>query len=559
MELQNKIKKILSNIFYGILILTLFSGCEDMLEKFPPHIIVNENLFTDLNGFEIGLNGVYATMRSEREGQNLWFGQSSEYLWFTGTDQFVTGSYNTSRPAALAQDWGSLNNSSNEIITNQFIWLYDLVNTANNVIQQAEREDIDWSGSGKSPEENKNRVTAEARALRAMAYRHLTYLHGDVPLTLEPSSGKTIKTDWTRTPVAEVREQMIEDLLFAQQYVPVEPVMAGRLSKGAVQHYLAETYLVAGDYTNALKWVNAVINNSAYKLVTQRYGVRADQRGSAFMDMFYPGNMNREEGNTEALWVFQFAHDVVGGGNRPRIRRRHLSGYDRIEVNGITPLAMTHERGGGGNGEFTFTRWALDLYEPNDDRGKNECLRQYYILQEEVGDKLPEGWSYGDTIWCKKTGDIIPETTKKPITDWPFSRKVQWVDPNNVNNSNYFFDQIHLRLAETYLLKAEILCALGEFEAAAEVVNIIRRRSNASEVDVSDVDIDFVLDERARELAVEEHRRYTLLRHNKWLERTRLYNHNGGQNITERDLLFPIPQVVIDANLTGEMTQNPGY
>ena len=59
---------------------------------------------------------------------------------------------------------------------------------------------------------------------------------------------------------------------------------------------------------------------------------------------------------------------------------------------------------------------------------------------------------------------------------------------------------------------------------------------------------------------VEGPRRYTLLRTGKWAERTMLYNHNGGQTINpERDILLPIPQSVIDANLTGAMRQNPDF
>jgi hypothetical protein len=71
--------------------------------------------------------------------------------------------------------------------------------------------------------------------------------------------------------------------------------------------------------------------------------------------------------------------------------------------------------------------------------------------------------------------------------------------------------------------------------------------------------LDFILDERSRELFLEEDRRITLLRTSKWLERTRLHNNNGGANIAERDTLYPIPQPVIDANLTKKMPQNPGY
>jgi hypothetical protein len=120
-------------------------------------------------------------------------------------------------------------------------------------------------------------------------------------------------------------------------------------------------------------------------------------------------------------------------------------------------------------------------------------------------------------------------------------------------------DQPYLRLAETFLLKAEAQFLLGSPGDAAETINILRRRAHASEVGANKINIDFILDERSRELLFEEHRRYTLLRTNKWLERTKLHNHNGGQYITERDKLYPIPQSIIDANLTKKMTQNPDY
>ena len=82
------------------------------------------------------------------------------------------------------------------------------------------------------------------------------------------------------------------------------------------------------------------------------------------------------------------------------------------------------------------------------------------------------------------------------------------------------------------------------------------------------MDIDFILDERARELWGEGQRRYHLLRNNKWLERTLLYNDAvidedplgwNSTGPTERDLLLPIPQPVIDANLDLVFPQNPGY
>src|SRR3546814_8405293 len=100
---------------------------------------------------------------------------------------------------------------------------------------------------------------------------------------------------------------------------------------------------------------------------------------------------------------------------------------------------------------------------------------------------------------------------------------------------------------------------MGNLSGAAETINILRARAHTSSVSSDQIDLDFILDERSRELFVEEHRRYTLLRTGTWLERVRMYNKNGGQTATERDTLFPIPQAVVDANLTSPMRQNPGF
>ena len=212
---------------------------------------------------------------------------------------------------------------------------------------------------------------------------------------------------------------------------------------------------------------------------------------------------------------------------------------------------------------MSLTKWAIESYEPDDHRISPYAFRSYYILKDATenapnpADNLPPNYAYGDTVWLDWSGDITAET--KARNDWPYMRKVEGVDPTNAASNYQWNDQVYLRLADTYLLKAEAQYLLGNAGGAAETINVIRRRSNASEISATDVDIDFILDERSRELVLEEHRRHTLLRTGKWLERTRAHNHNGGQLIVERDKLFPIPQVVIDANLTQEMTQNPDY
>lgn len=556
----------MKNSIYKIALILLFttfgSACtKDLLDEKPPHLITSETLFTNLAGFEAGLNGLYAQVRREKEeayGSHSMMGS----MFMFGTDN-ATVNHQDIGYIMTAMLWKNNNNSLNEENEIVFSWLYSVINAANTIINQAEtREDVDWSGGSQSESETRDRVIAEAKAIRAWAYRHLTYGWGDVPLTLEQSSGATIRTDWERTSKSQVREQIIKDLLESEPYIGVEPSLRGRITKGAVQHYLAEMYLATGHPDKALEWADKVINTPEYKLVTQRYGVRSSRPGVPFMDMFWEGNTNREEGNTEALWVFQFGLKVTGGGEC-MVRRIHLSRFWNININGVRPLVHTYERGGLGYSRFTFTKWALDNYEPQDDRFSYHAIRKFYVLGDAAAnapypaDKLPAGYNYGDTIWCKWNPDITYTTRAR--FDWPFSRKAEGVDPENMNEPYMNTDQVYLRMAETYLLKAEAEYRLGRPQDAANTLNIIRRRSNATEITPDQVNIDFILDERSRELFLEEHRRWTLLRTHKYLERTMAHNMNGGQNLSPRDTLYPIPQSVIDANLTKPMPQNPGF
>lgn len=543
-----KIKTLIITLLLAVMVII---GCnESLLDEKPPHLITSETLYTSIDGLETGLNGAYSMVRDEHAGGINFRAQ----MFQSGTDN-LTANWNQGFNLAVGTSWGSNNHPANGFFLPVFNWLYRLINATNTIITRAELN---------LPQDaNRQRIIAEARAIRAWAYRHLTFCWGDVPLALEESQGSTIRTDWERTPVNEVRKQIISDLLFAEQHITIEPSLPGRLTKGAVQHYLAEMYLVINKPDSALYWAEQAVNNPSYELITSRYGVKENEPGTPFSDMFQHENRNREDGNTEALWVWQFAYYIPGGGSQAQTRADHLGRYMDMPVDGVVPLRITFERGGRGKSYTAPTKWAIDIYEDQDDRASNHILRKFFILKDAQSnapypaDRLPPGYEYGDTIWFDWSVDLSPQTWRQ--ANWPYSRKVDGTDPNNVTMSPNFENYIALRLADTYLIKAEAEYKLGRLDEAAETINVIRRRSNASEIAAADIDIDFILDERSRELFLEEHRRYTLLRTGKWYERTKAYNNFGGQFITLRDTLFPIPQAVVDANITKEMPQNPGF
>lgn len=547
-----------------ILVLSGLQCHKGFLDEEPKAIIAPDNLYVNKAGFDAGLYGLYNRVRSERKGIN---GASND-LTSTAAVIGVDNAYSLYPAGGAAEsvfnDFGVRMNPTAGYIRNLWEYLYQTINAANTIVDRAENPDVEWT------EDEKNQVVAEARLIRAWAYRHLTYLWGNVPLNLHESDGNSIRTDWDRTPVAEVRAAMEQDWLFAEAHLPDVPVMDGRASKAVAQHYLAELYLTIGNNEKAREKAQAVVSNTNYNLMTARYGVNANQPGTAFTDMFLDKNSNRSEGNREVLWTFQNEYLTVGG-DVNIMRRWWVNRYNTIKVNNKTPITFSVENGGRGIGRFAATKYAFSVYGPNDDRGSYHAWRYFYIMN--YPSSLPSGSQPNATCaspgWTgSKIGDTVklsincnePNPSATTAQNWPSTRKWDWAPPPpDVENSSNYNDQVYLRLAETYLLLAEAQFKLGDAPGAAITINAIRNRAHATPITAGDVTMEFILDERSRELFSEEHRRYTLLRTGTWFDRTKQYNRFTGAKIALRDTLLPIPQSVIDANLTKPMEQNPGY
>ena len=147
----------------------------------------------------------------------------------------------------------------------------------------------------------------------------------------------------------------------------------------------------------------------------------------------------------------------------------------------------------------------------------------------------------------------------------------KFYDPNStfpLNTTSYTStkDIFLFRLADTYLMAAEAYYQMGDTKHAAERLNSVRQRAaiagHAAEMTIepSEVDIDFILDERARELVGEYKRWMDLKRTGKLIERTLAHNNLAARDnkMDEHILVRPIPQSVIDQT-EGEISQNPGY
>jgi hypothetical protein len=433
-------------------------------------------------------------------------------------------------------------------------WAYQMINNANNIIVNVESPSL----SGMT-QNNKNKLNAEARFFRAYAYNILATLFGKVPIITEPLVKP--KTDFVRSPLDEVNKLIEADLLFAVTNLPdIDNVkkangksMYARANQAMAQQLLAEVYLRLNRPADAETQCIAIIKSGKFALNTARFGTKAAQSGDLFSDMFIPGNIRRSQGNKEAIWVMEQENtSVVTGGytNAPQQRRCWGAAYYNI-----SGLSVCDSFGGRSIARMRLNNWVLyKLYEPTDMRNSQYNIRRSYI--------------YNDASKTETFGKPVPYIgADTALKICPHTTKWYQFDPNDVFGWAMFKDFTLMRLGETYLLLAEAQFKQGHLADAAASLNVIRTRANATPVDASKVTMDFILDERARELLAEENRRMTLMRTGMLFKRAVELNNDNGiphpiKGITSAStdkLLLPIPQTEIDLNKDAVLEQNPGY
>ncbi|SEO39468.1 Starch-binding associating with outer membrane [Niastella yeongjuensis] len=547
------------------------AGCSKKDNKFldtkPETFYTVDNIFSTSAQIDQAVVAIYSQLR------DLWANPNEENWIFVfrgnGTDMYDVPSI---RRANTFNNYGTIN-ANHGTFYNAFSTWYQIIAKANLAIYSAELPNISWS----SPVE-KAYAVAQARFFRAFAYRNLAELFGGVPIVTDIT--KVARYDYTRATRIETYQYAIDELLAIENDLPEVTATGGRLVRGAAQHNLCELYLAMGTqlaadgnggaaqaaFTKSIEYGNKVINGGTYSLMKTRFGARkTEAKGNVYWDLFQENNVNYQDGNKECIWAIQIDYAAYRAEDT-RSKLPYSRTYGPVFRNGAPAHLQGTAEDVGGRGisqinPTLYTRDSVYADKWSDDMRNTDIVFRRIILGNVSSSPYfgkPVPWS---ELYNNKDNQSL---------DYPISCKIATDKYTGVadgeNMSNLFRDDYFIRLPETILLRAEAKQRSGDKAGAAADINLLRERANCTyKVTAADVDDKFnlILDERTRELVYEECRWNTLLRMGGTIAVDRIKKYafwpEAGATLNTPYNLWPIPQLVIDANKDVKLDQNPGW
>lgn len=558
------VKNILNpiKIFGVVALLFTTQSCKDLLEETVISGIGNDYINTP-KGFEDAVKSAYSSLRyyyGTQQGLTL-----TEY----GTDIYATGAdggykgfhfYDTQ----LQPQVDYLGNTWDE--------LYRGINTCNAIIDRAPAATV--------TEAIKKQRVAEAKFLRAHYYYILHQQFGGVDLRLSETLAPTKETK--RATDAEMYAAIIKDLNDAIPALEAKAQSSdyGRATKPAAETLLAKVYL-AKAYSSAKAADDFTKAADLCKTVTTAYGFK-------LLDDFASVFDENNQINSEIVFAVQYTSDpltnltnntgAVNGGNN-----LHLFFGMQYDVQPGMKRDVFYGR------PFKRLRPTAYLLETcfkdrvNDSRYK-KTFRDTW-LSNNPGANLNASFDNSKTKLTFAAGDtaIFIPGFEMSVADRA-KKKYQVLVPSRYDEALFptlmkFFDTKRpdltyeagsrdffvFRLADVYLMLAEAQLKAGNVSEATKAINVVRERAAwpgkkaAMTITDAQMTFDFLIEERARELAGEQMRWMDLKRWGLLVDRVKKYNPQAAVNVADKHNVRPIPQTQIDRSNAGVFAQNPGY
>ncbi|KIC64267.1 RagB/SusD family nutrient uptake outer membrane protein [Chryseobacterium taiwanense] len=536
---------------------SLFNSCSDFIEEESLSNVPADEAYKTAIGFQLLVNTNYAWLKDIYGGD--------PWLFVAGTDMYAEG--RSPEPAGLSQYKQLI--PASEGVDQLYMACYQLIQSVNKTV---------YYSAITEQTANIPVLVGEARFLRANAYFLLVQTYGGVPIVEENFTNPTLQ--FNRNSAQEVYTYIIKELEASLAAVGTTAYStSGRVNKKAVNDLLAKVYLTRGyesfgastDFATAATYAEAAIAGQGLTVLPS--------------ELFYPGN----DLNTETIFSVQYNFNSTSSSPTTLGNKQfyYYSSYlGGAETNGSAPLRSYN---------LCPTTYALNLFKQGDLRWEatfmNVVYEKYYDFFR-VADKstlkikhfyepmwytaidktawmtanaakLATGFVYHD----KGTYDAAYTLVKN--LDYQTIPVKKFDDPATTTPSSTgpvsTRDIIVSRLADTYLIAAEAYLKSGNSAAGLAKLNVVRTRAGVPNATLAEFDINYILDERGREMLGEYNRWFDLKRTGTLVTRAVQYNYkitsasNFNGNNGALKILRPIPQTVLDLNQNKNFPQNPAY
>ncbi|MDP9954825.1 hypothetical protein J2X97_000462 [Epilithonimonas hungarica] len=458
----------------------------------------------DGNGDISGIDGGFS------EYQRLYF-----ELQTLPTDEAVIAWTDAGLPDLHSMTWSS----SNQFVSGMYYRIYSVIAHSNNFIANTSDAKLAENGITGANLDAAKIMRTEARFVRAQSYEHLLDLFGNVPFVDETfafGSGNLPKRIERKDLFNWVEAEL---LACANELKDPKTNQYGRVDKAAAWSLLARLYLNAQVYSGTNRWNDCV--TYCNKVLQSGYSLKTD-----YKTLF---NANNDQNNPEVIFAVPFdGTNIQSNGGSTFMIHASVGGKMVLADSGITT---------SGWGGLRVTKSFVNLFptDGSDKRGRFFTTDQN--LEINNVSTFTDGYAFYKYTNLTNAG-------------------------TNGKDGNFCDADIPLyRLADVYLMYAEATLrgGNGDMTTALGYINNIRTRAGASTV--SSINLDFILQERSRELSWEATRRSDLIRYGRFTSSSYLWPWKGGsQNgvgVGDFRSLYPIPANEIIAN--PNLVQNSGY
>lgn len=532
-------KKILYNTLI-IILMTLLSACDDYLQEKVYTKITNDYIVSTPSGMASAVVALYYKDRELFRNN----GDTETTVWLNllmGDDITVP------RAGSGIPQFGRLLNLQGSTGTVGQLWshFYSVAGYANIIIDASNRVDM--------TDPTAVQAVAEAKVFRAQAYFWLLRKYDRIYLNTVPTTPDNVNDSIVYTPAdpENVYKLINSDLDYAIEHLGWETSQPGRFTQGVARHLKAKVAACQNNWQEVANQVNIIDKSGFYSLVAPE-------------DIFNGADLNHQEAILVSQWSKGtggwYVSPSTGSTSGHRLPLHFTPNYHQEQG-----MMIDFESGGYPWGRLFPNNHLLNLYDKTKDKRYKVFYKHAWTYNNEAG--LPRGKHLGDTLVAANMAQYLnlhPACTK--FND-------SWTRAS-ASETQSFKDIIIYRFAETCLMGAEAYYHLGRTDSCSYYYNKTwERAGNAKETGT--ITMDMIIDEHARELALEGDRWFFLKRNGILIDRIRKFGGEYLKNVSGTTVLMndttirdnvqpyhvrlPIPQGQIDIMGKENFPQNDGY